>query len=129
MEQNNILRATPSAAGSHSREEGCVVGYVSSFALLSLLVVGCFECFGFSVKCVEASWLLKVGFYCFSNYSCYFGHEFCYFWCPNPIIWQACCLHVTTLGSILPAWGHPGGPWEQQEGHMGVLNKIVLILA
>ena len=95
-----------------------------SFALLSLLVVGCFECFGFPVKCVEASWLLELGFYCFSNYSCYFGHEFCYFGCPKPIIWQAWCLHFTTLGTILSAWGHPGGPWEQQEGHVGVRSKI-----
>ena len=37
----------------------------NSSALLSLLVVGCFECFGFTVKCVDASWLLEVGFYGF----------------------------------------------------------------
>jgi hypothetical protein len=24
----------------------------------------------------------------------------------------------------LSAWGHPGGPWEQQEGHVGVRSKI-----
>ena len=27
-------------------------------------------------------------------------------------------------GTILSAWGHPGGPWEQQEGHVGVRSKI-----
>ena len=27
-------------------------------------------------------------------------------------------------GTILSAWGHPRGPWEQQEGHVGVRNKI-----
>ena len=37
---------------------------------------------------------------------------------------EACCLHFTTLGTILSAWGHPGGPWEQQEGHVGVRSKI-----
>ena len=39
---------------------------VAMLRLLSLLVVGCFECFGFPVKCAETSWLLEVGFYCFS---------------------------------------------------------------
>ena len=52
----------------------------------------------FPVKCAEASWLLEVGFYCFSSYSCHFGREFCYFGCPKPIIWYACWLHFTTLG-------------------------------
>ena len=37
---------------------------------------------------------------------------------------EACCLHFTTLGTILSAWGHPGEPWEQQEGHVGVRSKI-----
>ena len=63
-----------------------------------MVVVGCFECFGFPVKCVEASWLLELVFYCFSSYSCYFGHEFCYFGCPKPIIWRP-------VASILPPWG------------------------
>ena len=27
-------------------------------------------------------------------------------------------------GTILSAWGHPRGPWEQQEGHVGVRSKI-----
>ena len=27
-------------------------------------------------------------------------------------------------GTILSAWGHPGGPWEQQEGHVGVRSNI-----
>ena len=31
--------------------------------MLGLLVVGYFECFGFPVKCAEASWFLQVGFY------------------------------------------------------------------
>ena len=42
----------------------------------------------------------------------------------QPIILQACCLHVPTLGTVLSAWGHPGGPWEQQEGHVWVRSKI-----
>ena len=52
----------------------------------------------FPVKCAEASWLLEVGFYCFSSYSCYFGHEFCYFGRPKPIIWSP-------VASILLPWG------------------------
>ena len=37
------------------------------------------------VKFAEASWLLELGFYCFSSYSCDFGHAFCYFGCPKSI--------------------------------------------
>ena len=59
----------------------------------------------------------------FSTYSCYFGHGCCYFGCPKPIIWQAWCLHFTTLGTILTAWGHPRGLGEQQEGHVGAGNQ------
>ena len=45
---------------------------------------------------------------------------------PEPSIWQACCHH-------LPSWrpfgqlGHPGGPWEQQEGHVRVRNQNLVI--
>ena len=47
---------------------------------------------------LEASCFLELGFYCFSSCSCYFGHEFCYFGCPKPIIWRP-------VASILPPWG------------------------
>ena len=46
------------------------------------------------------------------------------FWASKTYHLEACCLHFTTLGTILSAWGHPGGPWEQQEGHVGVRSKI-----
>ena len=46
------------------------------------------------------------------------------FWVSKTYHLEACCLHFTTLGTILSAWGHPGGPWEQQEGHVGVRSKI-----
>ena len=78
------------------------------------------------MKCAEAGWLLEVSFHSIFNYSCFFGYGYCYFGCPKPIIWQACCLHFITLGTILSAWGHPRGPWEQQEGHVGVRNKIFI---
>ena len=61
----NHCRATPSAAGPNSWEEGCVVVAIccaGSFTLLGLLFVGCFACFGFPVKCAEASWLLEISF-------------------------------------------------------------------
>ena len=45
------------------------------------------------------------------------------FWVSKTYHLEACCLHFTTLGTILSAWGHPGGPWEQQEGHVGVRSK------
>ena len=48
------------------------------------------------------------------------------FWVSKTYHLEACCLHFTTLGTILSAWGHPGGPWEQQEGHVGVRNKILI---
>jgi len=28
------------------------------------------------------------------------------------------------LGAILASWGHPGRPWEQQEGHVGIQGRI-----
>ena len=46
------------------------------------------------------------------------------FWVSKTYHLEACCLHCTTLGTILSAWDHPGGPWEQQEGHVGVRSKI-----
>ena len=46
------------------------------------------------------------------------------FWVSKTYHLEACCLHCATLGTILSAWGHPGGPWEQQEGHVGVRSKI-----
>ena len=46
------------------------------------------------------------------------------FWLSKTYHLEACCLHFPTLGTILSAWGHPGGPWEQQEGHVGVRSKI-----
>ena len=46
------------------------------------------------------------------------------FWLSKTYHLEACCLHFPTLGTILSAWGHPGGPWGQQEGHVGVRSKI-----
>ena len=36
------------------------------------------------------------------------------------------CLHFTILGAILSAWGRPGGPWEQQERHVGFQRQIFI---
>ena len=47
-----------------------------------------------------------------------------FLWVSKTYHLEACCLVCTTLGTILSAWGHPGGPWEQQEGHVGVRSKI-----
>ena len=58
----------------------------SSSALLSLLLVGCCECFGFPVKYAEASRLLEVVSFGFCARGCYLGHEFRDFGRPKPII-------------------------------------------
>ena len=63
-------------------------------------------------------------FTCLRLAATYFGHGYCYLGCPKPIIWQAWCIHLSILGAILTAWGHLGGPWEQQEGHMEARNLI-----
>ena len=39
-------------------------------------------------------------------------------------IWEAWCFHFDTLGTISAPWAHPGGPWEKQEGHEGIRNRI-----
>ena len=94
----------------------------SSSALLSLPVVGCFECFGFPVKCAKASCFLLVVFYGFSTCGCYLAHEFYYFECPKPI-------HLTGL---VPPSSHPDDhfvslrtPERTMEGHMGAQNQIL----
>ena len=94
-----------------------------SSALLGLLVVGCFECFGSAVKFAEESWLLETGFYVIFAHSWYLGHVNCYFVYPKAIM-QAWCLHLTILGVILSACGRPGRPWEQQERHVGFRRQI-----
>ena len=88
------------------------------------MVVGCFECFGFLVKCMEASWLLEVVFADFSIYSCYLGHEFCYFGVPNLSFGRP-------AASILPPWGpfcQLGDTLRAMEGHMGAQNQILFDL-
>ena len=110
------LRPLPPAPILRKRAARRGLCCASSSALLSLLVFGCFECFGFPVKCAEASWLLELVFWGFSNCGCYLGHEFYHFGCPKPIVWQAWCLHFLTLRTILPAWGHPRGPWKDTWG-------------
>ena len=50
--------------------------------------------------------------------------RFLLFWAPRTYHLEACCLHFSTLETILSAWGHPEGPWEQQEGHVGARGKI-----
>ena len=79
---------------------------VSSLVILSLL------------KCVLARWFLDVSFHVT------FWRRILLFWRPRPIIWQARCLHFGTLGDHFGTLGHRGGPWEQQEGHVGVWNLI-----
>ena len=104
---------------------------VSSSALLGLLVVGCFECFGFTVEYAEASWLLEVGFYGLPTYSCYFGHGYCYFGGPKPINWQAWCLfyhlgdHFVSLGT---PWGTVGAAGRTRGGPEPGFSDLGMIL-
>ena len=35
-------------------------------------------------------------------------------------------LHSDTLRTILARWDNPGGPWDQQDGHVGVRNQSFL---
>ena len=76
------------------------------------------------MKCVEASWLLELGFYCFFQVQLLLWTRILLSWVSKTHHLGACRLHCTALGTILSAWGHPGGPWEQQEGHVGVRSKI-----
>ena len=55
----------------------------SSSALLSLLVVGCFECFGFPVKCAEASCLWKSFFMVFPLVAVTWNTNFAILGVPN----------------------------------------------
>ena len=65
-------------------------------------------------------------FFGFSTCGCFLGHDFYHFGCPKPTIWQAHCLHFLTLRTILPAWGHPRGPWKDT---WGPRTRFLVILA
>ena len=79
-----------------------------------------FELVGFPVKCVEAGWLPKrIMFAGLAVFLIAVPFGF-----PKRIICRTCCLHFGTLGAILTAWGHPGGPSEQQGAHVELPNLI-----
>ena len=88
------LVATPSAAGPHSRKRAVWwwLCRASSSALLGLLVVGYFECFGFPVKHAEASWLLEFDFMVFPLIAVTLDTDIAIFRFPKPINWQPWCL-------------------------------------
>ena len=46
------------------------------------------------------------------------------FWVSQTFYLVCLLIPFSDPGTILSAWGHPRGPWEQQGGHMGVRNKI-----
>ena len=69
---------------------------------------------------MEASWLLELVFADFSIYSCYLGHEFCYFGVPNLSFGRP-------AASILPPWGpfcQLGDTLGAMEGHIGAQNQM-----
>ena len=45
---------------------------------------------------------------------------------PNPSFGRPDASIFRTWGSFLSAWGHPGGPSEQQEGHVGTQNQTFI---
>jgi hypothetical protein len=96
----------------------------SSYALLSLLVVGCSECFWFSREMCGSKLTSGAWFLLFFQLQLLLWTRILPFWVSKTYHLEVCCLHFSTLGTILSAWGHPGGPWEQQEGHVGVRSKI-----
>ena len=68
---------------------------------------------------MEASWLLELVFYFFPVTAVTLDTNFAILGSKTYHL-ESCCLHFITLGTILSAWG----PWEQQEGHVGVRSKI-----
>ena len=72
-------------------------------------------------------WFLDASFQLtFFRHTYKFGDGFCHFRRPKPITWQAWCLHFGTLGDHFGTLGHRGRPWEQQEGRVGVWNRIFI---
>ena len=43
---------------------------------------------------------------------------------PITLIWDALGIHFVTPGYHFGTWRQPGGPWEQQEGHRVIQNRI-----
>ena len=54
--------------------------------------------------------------------------------CRQLLLGHCCCRKLSferhgasnwvPWGTILAPWGHPGGPWEQQEEHVDIWNQI-----
>ena len=85
---------------------------------MSLLVFVRFAFFGVSVKCAEAGFL-QVMFITFLIVAVVLEWIL--------LFWVFETYHLAgmnTCGNILAAWGYLRGPWEQQEGHLGVQNHI-----
>ena len=40
------------------------------------------------------------------------------------VMWQAWCVHFGVVGEYFGSLGHPGGPREQQKGHLGFWSRI-----
>ena len=53
----------------------------------------------------------------FNTQNCNFGDGYGYFWCPEPVIWQAWCFHFGFLGEHGVIQGHLGAhkrtSWDQ----------------
>ena len=88
--------------------------------MLSLLAVGCFECFGFPVKCAEASCFLEVVFYGFPLVAVTRVTIL--------LFWVSKTYHLTGL---VPPFSYPedhfvslGTPERTMEGHMGAQNQM-----
>ena len=88
--------------------------------MLGLLVVGCFECFGFPVKCAEASWLLEVGFLVYPVTAVTLDTNFAILGVQN-------LSFAKPVASILPPWGpfcQLGDTRGDHGRHMGAQNQI-----
>ena len=106
----NILRATPSAVGTHSRHEGCSVVSVlcwlhhvlTCWAGLPGLLAYSFLLIGICTR------LLAVSFAVISSHSFHFWCPRLPLWCPKHVFWQTWCLHFGTSRNHWTIQGHLG---------------------
>ena len=117
------LSGTPSAAGLHSREEGCVEGAMLWKLICLAEFTGCSLSWVFWFSCEMCGSKLFYG----GRFLCFFPFE-AVTWHTIFIILSVQNLSLDRPGaSILPPWNHfvsLGTPQRTMEGHMGAQNRI-----
>ena len=59
-------------------------------------------------------------------YRCIFGPRLVHCGCTKLSPWRPDSLIFVARGPMLARWGHPGGPWQQEQGYAGGRNRTFI---